>query len=515
MKKFIFFLASVLLLCNCEEQDSIISSNNIVTAEIDSELTKISMEDDGRFVWSSNDKIWLSSTKGNVEGVLSIGAESSKATFSYGPYILKGSAVYPYGHHQISEKELIIDIPFVYDLGSTKYTSKTNVAMYAVEEGRILKFRLLAGVMKFDFKDAPEGTSQFKVTFDKKVNGKFKVDLEHESPIMSTEETTDDAEKTITLNFTPLDQTRSLELYVPLPAGIYNSIEFELNAGAQNVYTDSYKKPQIVNRRDVILMPTISLNGIIDETPEGTGPDPVPATDDYIDEYGINHGEGVEIDGVVWAPVNCGYLAKNYRWGKLYQWGRKYGQGYSGALYDKYWNKTGEVSDVTVPQIADGPVSLAVGQSEMNKDVVFSDETSSFDWLSLHDDKLWNKGTEEYPVKTEYDPCPPGWRVPTYKELNNLYQNHSSWTENIIGQLGYWFSGTTPYSSSDSRLFLPAAGWRDVDCVANYRGISGMYWSSSCVEDSSLSYYLGFYDGDEEIAKTYRESGLSVRCVKE
>ena len=55
---------------------------------------------------------------------------------------------------------------------------------------------------------------------------------------------------------------------------------------------------------------------------------------DYVDEYGINHGKGVEIDGVVWAPVNCGYHKSDYRYGKLYQWGRKYGQGYDGSLYD-------------------------------------------------------------------------------------------------------------------------------------------------------------------------------------
>ena len=40
---------------------------------------------------------------------------------------------------------------------------------------------------------------------------------------------------------------------------------------------------------------------------------------DYIDEYGINQGAGVEIDGVVWAPVNCGYHATDYPYGKLYQ----------------------------------------------------------------------------------------------------------------------------------------------------------------------------------------------------
>ena len=55
-------------------------------------------------------------------------------------------------------------------------------------------------------------------------------------------------------------------------------------------------------------------------------------TADYIDEYGVNHGKGIAVGNIVWAPVNCGYKAatsesKGFPYGKLYQWGRKYGQG--------------------------------------------------------------------------------------------------------------------------------------------------------------------------------------------
>ena len=75
-----------------------------------------------------------------------------------------------------------------------------------------------------------------------------------------------------------------------------------------------------------------------------------PQPGDYVDEYGINHGQGVKIGEVIWAPVNCGYHATDFKYGKLYQWGRKYGQGYDG--------------DATVPEIEQGRVSLSIGQSE-------------------------------------------------------------------------------------------------------------------------------------------------------
>ena len=51
----------------------------------------------------------------------------------------------------------------------------------------------------------------------------------------------------------------------------------------------------------------------------------------YVDEYGVDWGEGETIQGLTWAPVNCGYEDNTYPLGKLYQWGRKFGLGYSGA----------------------------------------------------------------------------------------------------------------------------------------------------------------------------------------
>ena len=207
---------------------------------------------------------------------------------------------------------------------------------------------------------------------------------------------------------------------------------------------------------------------------------------DYIDEYGINQGPGVEIDGVVWAPVNCGYHETDYPYGKLYQWGRKYGQGYDG--------------DATYPTVEDGTikeggVSLIVGQSQSNKDVFFLGYVDNRnDWVYPSDDNLWNSGTEDNPVKTDNDPCPDGWRVPTYNELNELSSNHSSWTKNAEGQSGYSFSGVCTYAYNVRQIFLPAAGGRNHSGGdAGTRGDLGYYWSSRIGIDGV--YFLCFYGG--------------------
>ena len=235
---------------------------------------------------------------------------------------------------------------------------------------------------------------------------------------------------------------------------------------------------------------------------------------DYVDEYGVNHGKGIAIGATVWAPVNCGYKAASakdngYPYGKLYQWGRKYGQGYS-TLYD-----------ADEPTIEEGPVSLKHGQAEDNANVFF---TSSWDfradWLFTKDDKLWNNGTEAAPVKTDYDPCPNGWRVPTYSELDILKNAKSSKTTNG-GREGYWFYGVSDVGyavpvDEEAKVFLPLAG--DRSCAdgghAAWRGEDYYYWSSRPSSTSAYALRFSYGAGRSGMYSDARACGYSVRCVQ-
>ena len=466
--------------------------------------TRTAVTDEGTFTWSAGDQVWLEITAnpGYVTGTLSSGAGTGSANFSYGTYFgdMTGKAVYPFNSgHDVNGDELSVVLPASYDLGTN--LSNTNAAMYGVETNGSIKFNHLAGVMRFKFRNAPAGTDRFILTLDKKINGTFTADLTEDYPVLRTESTSSASEKSITLNFDPLTSAQDIMLYVPLPLGTYTTLGLEVKAGSQSVWSYSNTVTNTINRKSLILMPTVTLAGSISgdiegsETPEGS------QDGDYVDEYGINHGQGVEIDGVVWAPVNCGYHATDYKYGKLYQWGRKYGQGY-------------DSSDASVPSIVSGPVSLSVGQSESNSNKFYTSTSSPYDWITPQDDALWNSGTEDNPVKTEYDPCPDGWRVPTYAELKALKANYSSWTTED-GQNGYWFSGSASYSESVSRVFFPAAGLRySNDGCAGHRGNYGYYWSSK--PSSYGAYYLHFYGSDIYTNNNYcRAYGFSVRCVQD
>ena len=227
----------------------------------------------------------------------------------------------------------------------------------------------------------------------------------------------------------------------------------------------------------------------------------IAASADYMDEYGINHGKGVRVGMTVWAPVNCGYHATDYKYGKLYQWGRKYGQGYDG--------------DATTPTFVEGGVSEISGNHKNNANVFYYGVDG--DWVDPRNDYLWNSGTESEPIKTNYDPCPEGWRVPTSTELRELIKNFSPLSTDENGLPGLWFSGTSTYTETVPQIFLPAAGFRHGFGITDDSRENHYYsyWSSSTNDFRSYHYYGGDSGGSMEAWYYTRDDAFSVRCVQE
>ena len=241
-------------------------------------------------------------------------------------------------------------------------------------------------------------------------------------------------------------------------------------------------------RSGLVIFSAGSITRVVSVSQRGRG--------SYIDEYGIDHGNGVKVGETIWAPVNCGYHYTQYKYGKLYQWGRRYGQGYGGNS----------------PQYKSGPVSLSAGQSETNSNVFY---TGSSNWCSTFYRELWNSGTESEPVKTENDPCPEGWRIPTYAEFNKLKQTSSNWTINSDGVEGRNFAGADPDTQESVKVFFPASGYRSYNGNSvSSQGSSAYYWTSRPNGTKIYTFKIneqapGFYNDD------YPAYGQPVRCVKD
>jgi uncharacterized protein (TIGR02145 family) len=174
---------------------------------------------------------------------------------------------------------------------------------------------------------------------------------------------------------------------------------------------------------------------------------------------------GVLINGVRWATRNVDapgtFAATPESAGMFYQWNRKIG-----------WSSTDPM--------------------------VNSNGGTTWDYSTPD-------GTEWEPAN---DPCPSGWRVPTYDEQVSLLNSGSSWTtqNGVTGRV---------FGSGSNTLFLPAAGYRDrYDGTLYSPGTLGLYRSSTQY-DSSNAYYLGFGSDNADWRSNARRYGFSVRCVQE
>jgi uncharacterized protein (TIGR02145 family) len=182
-----------------------------------------------------------------------------------------------------------------------------------------------------------------------------------------------------------------------------------------------------------------------------TEPPPDPRTYD----------KGVVINGIKWATRNVDapgtFVADPKDIGMYYQWNRK-----------KAWPLIGNITD----------------------------------WnTSAPEGDTWEK---------DNDPCPKGWRVPTYDELQSLMEANSEWT--TIPTKGRIFG------SGNNTIFLPITLYRhytDGSLVTIYD--EGNYWSSRWRESNGTAYAYDFlFNNDILVLSTFScNYGFCVRCVAE
>lgn len=178
-------------------------------------------------------------------------------------------------------------------------------------------------------------------------------------------------------------------------------------------------------------------------------------------------------------------------YGLLYQWGRK----------DPFLPKGQKVIGVNTT-INDGPVRLRT--SINNPTVFYYSGFIYYNW-AIYPESYWSDN-----VKTIFDPCPPGWRVPDDDVWEGFSQSNIVQDPSGLGML---------YTKTKS--FFPYCGQRGYE-YGNFKnvGTAGYQWSS---DESSgiidfIDYGESFFYSAVGINDTYdlpKASGLSVRCVQE
>jgi uncharacterized protein (TIGR02145 family) len=116
-----------------------------------------------------------------------------------------------------------------------------------------------------------------------------------------------------------------------------------------------------------------------------------------------------------------------------------------------------------------------------------------YDWHSPQNDSLWQG------VSGINNPCPSGWRIPTYTELDN---ERASWS-----QQNYNGAFASPLKLTAGGIRINSNG--SLSYVASY----GLYWSSTLY--GADAYYLDFNSGNAFMYDNGRSFGFSVRCLKD
>ena len=201
-------------------------------------------------------------------------------------------------------------------------------------------------------------------------------------------------------------------------------------------------------------------------------------------------------------PVNLGWVGDATSaiggYNTYYQWGRK-----------DAFKGTGSYTDENVYDIDNAPVSGISNSKDNNVTIggniqqptVHNYNNSTVGPCNSQFYNMWdaqqtsNDIATAATVKTVYDPCPPGFCVPT----SGLYNYINEWSTD------YTYSG----------VFFPASGYR----IGSSGGLSsvgsyGYYWSAT-PKDVSRGRYFNFSSSYWGLGSSSRATGCPVRAVSE
>ncbi len=239
--------------------------------------------------------------------------------------------------------------------------------------------------------------------------------------------------------------------------------------------------------------------------------------------------EEIEGNGFMWMDRNLGATTcepgdVNNR-GLLYQWGRKdpflpscaaYGaddpdtQNFEVGDGSGSWN----YSDYTTGFVTTAPGNIPLSVTIPMSYILYN--SSSYSWYLADSNEdawlsyLWGNSEDlSTYVKSMFDPCPPGYNVPT----------DDPWISSKDQEINYW-SGAKDYGRywvGGNSAYYPAVGaLLGTSGVISSTGTYGYYWTSGSYSDTSYSNKVLFFDNESTISfsYTYPIHALSVRCMR-
>lgn len=183
--------------------------------------------------------------------------------------------------------------------------------------------------------------------------------------------------------------------------------------------------------------------------------------------------------------------------GLMYQWGRK--DPFMGpSVNDDNWPSFAKLAGTAISTHA-GQISLA---ESIEQPTVFV--TNNGDWCSDHSSAYWGDGS----TKSQYDPCPPSYRVP------NREQSYPLW----VKEAGDWtgvYNGTYQFFTIGSTAVFPLSGYISYSDGTFYGVKTDSYFWNSHADGDDLAYNRRVYATGVSRYSAQKSYGFGVRCVLE
>ena len=187
--------------------------------------------------------------------------------------------------------------------------------------------------------------------------------------------------------------------------------------------------------------------------------------------------------------------------GMSYQWGRK------DPFVGPKSPSSGSNATVAGAEVTQIDATMTVEESIQNPTVI--GHTNDADWLPAPDNTLWQND-----VKTIYDPCPAGYKIPARDKTQPLMDDLSliaGWAEDAAN--GYVTFG-------DPLAVFPVCGYRDDYSPGSFSKVYQRvaYWTSYASADAKgylLNIRLADYGNAHKASEGPKARGGFVRCVAE
>ena len=299
----------------------------------------------------------------------------------------------------------------------------------------------------------------------------------------------------------------------------------EVNPATVEVLWETWNNAEEVTANSVVASVSLSGSYVVFSTPETLKPGNaviaakdaagvilwswhiwVPETEIVTAEYGIYPAPMMDrnLGALVAATADAAAPVESF--GLTYQWGRK--DPFPGPKAVK----SGDNATVAGVAVSTKPGNGTSAESCMTVEEAIANPTvlgftQNGDWLpaELADNTLWQNE-----VKTMYDPCPPGYRVPARDTESAFHSSDLStatgWNDNAANN---WFA------LGDPLAVFPFAGYRDDYSPGGLTHAydRGAYWTAYASQ-APKAYYVNVRSGSAHArAEAGKSRAGSVRCV--